>query len=403
MSLKLLPYQKIGAEFLASRKRAALFDEMGCGKTSQALAACELVKASRVLVICQASLRLNILNECEMWETSFTPEVVSFHHLQKEANARKLAATAWDVCIVDESQNFKNWAAKQTRNFIKIVAKSCRRIWLLTGTPAVQSAADYHPQLSILLPGKLGKFGDWKERYCNLHEVGYGRYARQVWSGFKRPHEINEIVSKVSLRRTLAEVNKELPEVIYQDLSLDIDYDIPELEEDELDELIEEEDRPPESITPYLRELGILKAKEALDFLHGCPSPTVIWVMHTDTKDFLLEHLEGKVLPLSGKESAVKKQKAVDLLQAGKLDYLVANILAGGVGHTFTRSSTTVFIEFPWSAAQYMQAVARLRRHGQTRPVHVVNCKSESSLDNRLLKKISGKARGMSKCLAKKI
>ena len=54
--------------------------------------------------------------------------------------------------------------------------------------------------------------------------------------------------------------------------------------------------------------------------------------------------------------------------QAGKLDALLVQIQAGGMGITLTRSNLAVMAELPWTAAAAWQAIKRVHRIGQTRP-----------------------------------
>lgn len=61
-------YQKTGAQFCASRgMRALIGDEMGVGKTAQAIAAAEAVHAPRILVVCPASARYVWEREIQGW------------------------------------------------------------------------------------------------------------------------------------------------------------------------------------------------------------------------------------------------------------------------------------------------------------------------------------------------
>lgn len=64
MPLDLFPYQEEGARFLAPRDRAALFDEMGVGKTAQAIRALDLADARRIVIVCPAAVR-------EVWAGEF--------------------------------------------------------------------------------------------------------------------------------------------------------------------------------------------------------------------------------------------------------------------------------------------------------------------------------------------
>ncbi|MBF0246068.1 MAG: hypothetical protein HQL31_12495, partial [Planctomycetes bacterium] len=61
-------YQKEGAQFCASRgMRALIGDEMGVGKTAQAIAAAEAVDAPRILIVCPANARYVWEREIKEW------------------------------------------------------------------------------------------------------------------------------------------------------------------------------------------------------------------------------------------------------------------------------------------------------------------------------------------------
>jgi SNF2 family DNA or RNA helicase len=56
--------------------------------------------------------------------------------------------------------------------------------------------------------------------------------------------------------------------------------------------------------------------------------------------------------------------------QAGETAVLVAQIQSGGIGIDLTRARYGVFFSLGHSLAEYLQAVARLHRPGQTRTTH---------------------------------
>ena len=57
MAFELYPYQKEGVKFLASKDAAILGDDMGVGKTVQAIYAAKSLAARRVLVVCPLAVR----------------------------------------------------------------------------------------------------------------------------------------------------------------------------------------------------------------------------------------------------------------------------------------------------------------------------------------------------------
>lgn len=64
---KIKPYQLEGAKFLATSKRAILGDTMGLGKTVTAIAAMDLAKSKRVLIIAPADITSNFDDEVRTW------------------------------------------------------------------------------------------------------------------------------------------------------------------------------------------------------------------------------------------------------------------------------------------------------------------------------------------------
>jgi SNF2 family DNA or RNA helicase len=62
--LQIFDYQKTGANFLARRQRAGLFDQMRVGKSAQAVRAADLLMLKRIIVICPAAVR-------EVWRGEF--------------------------------------------------------------------------------------------------------------------------------------------------------------------------------------------------------------------------------------------------------------------------------------------------------------------------------------------
>ena len=79
MDAKLLPFQKEGVAF--GRKvegRVLIADEMGCGKSAQAIRLClDYADEAPVLIVCPASLRYTWAHEIEKWLPTLAPSEVS--------------------------------------------------------------------------------------------------------------------------------------------------------------------------------------------------------------------------------------------------------------------------------------------------------------------------------------
>jgi SWI/SNF-related matrix-associated actin-dependent regulator 1 of chromatin subfamily A len=215
--IKLFPYQTIGAEFLASRKVACLFDEMGVGKSAQAITACDLVGAKKVLVICRAVARINWQREFDKFSKG-KPEltITSYEGLRKILDQTTLV---FDVAIVDEAHYAKEPGAARTQSVLGKTGavRRAKRTWLLTGSPTPNHAGELWTALYTFGRTRLS-YDQFLERYCTSRVTSYGR---QITGSAVEPDRIAELrgmLEPIALRRTKEDVNLELPPIFYSDL-----------------------------------------------------------------------------------------------------------------------------------------------------------------------------------------
>ncbi|MDK7160711.1 C-terminal helicase domain-containing protein, partial [Pauljensenia sp. UMB3104] len=72
-----------------------------------------------------------------------------------------------------------------------------------------------------------------------------------------------------------------------------------------------------------------------------------------------------------GATSKAERDETVRAFQAGKVDVLIAQITAAGVGLTLTRAQDALFVETEWTPALVTQAEDRIHRITQTSPVAI--------------------------------
>lgn len=192
----LRPYQCIGVNWLwllyNLRLGGCLADDMGLGKTIQVLGLLLLIKhtipsKTPGLLIIPASLLGNWLAEIDrfapglkVWVAhsslasaeelkTITKEkllafdlVITTYGFVQRLNALK--ETKWDVLILDEAQQIKNPATKQTRS---VKALDCRVRLTLTGTPIENQLGDLWSLFDFICPGLLGSNRDFKKYVKN--------------------------------------------------------------------------------------------------------------------------------------------------------------------------------------------------------------------------------------------
>jgi hypothetical protein len=237
----LLPFQREGVRFgLARGGRCLIADEMGVGKTVQAiaLAACYRADGWPLLVVAPASLRLVWAEELEKWLPGLAPEdihVVFDKHSRPEAGgapealprvtitsytmlahlccaackrakawrerrepaapprpagrpaaaclspATCAASAGWRMIVADESHNLRTAAAgggdALHTEALRAAARRAARVVMLTGTPSLSKPYDLWTQVSILRPGLLAADrAAFAAAYCHRRLLPY-------WSG----------------------------------------------------------------------------------------------------------------------------------------------------------------------------------------------------------------------------
>lgn len=413
------PFQQAGISWLASRLTALLGDEMGLGKSVQAICASDRLKLGQILVVCPASLR-------EDWRAKFTewsffrrpihvlapdsevhlggPAYVLIVGYEGAISHRKaLRSLKWDLIILDEAQYLKNPTAKRTRGiyggycngFDQAIISSARRVWLLSGTPMQRDVRDLYPHLRALRPASIidpntnlpmtpSAFTD---RYCVLDPA----LGEKVIAN-RNVEELSGVLDGFMLRRTVEEVLPELPELRFVNLYIQPDEPAvllatsswPELQT-EMEQLLsaardgDVDWAMQQQISTIRRLTGLVKAPLAARLIRdeiqaGVLEQVVIFAHHRDVLQkikFLLNISEqnGGAGLLYGGQTDTERKDLVDRFQAGSLRILCVQLQAGGVGLTLTAAHQCLFVESSWNPTDNWQAAARLRRIGQRYPV----------------------------------
>lgn len=422
--LAYLPYQRVGIAFALGREHTLIADEMGLGKTMESLGVLNAdPSATKVLIVCPASLKLNWLRESERWLVeerrigvagkTFPDEadvvIINYDILAKWA---KKLRRAWDVLIVDECHYVKNKKAKRSKRLYAIEA---RRKLFLTGTPVLNRPAELWAAVSFLAPDEFPNFWAFAKRYCTPHKNRYG----WDFSGSANLGELHDrLCSTIMIRRTKADVLDDLPPKRRQ---------VIELASDHLAGLIRVEDeawheherrltklrritRAPrgrevseeelkhlrEGVNASFGELAKLRQVTALakvplvvahlrDVLEDVPK-VVVFAHHRAVVAELAEPFGDAAVTLTGADGIEDRQAAVDRFQTDETcRVFVGSITAAGLGLTLTAASHVLFAELTWVPAHLTQAEDRTHRIGQTDSVLVQHLVLQDSLDARMV------------------
>ena len=231
MDAKLLPFQKEGVEFGKKVEgRVLIADEMGCGKSAQAIRLClEYADEAPVLIVCPASLRYTWAHEIEKWLPTLAPSEVSIAkgRADREAVARKgvrfvivtyslftessqvasaVRQRKFRVVVVDESHSLRTRDSQRTKLLLPIM-KNASRLLLLSGTPALARPVELYAQVHALDEKEFGTYSAYTKRYCNARR---GRFGWDV-TGCSNAHELHSKLAKVMVRRLKRDVLSQLP------------------------------------------------------------------------------------------------------------------------------------------------------------------------------------------------
>lgn len=200
----LYPFQQAGTHFLIAAQQAILADEVGSGKTIQAIAAARAINALPVLVICPNSVKRSWEKEIEKWWPG-TPTyvvdgdkkkraktildcgdrpgfcIINYESVRlhsrlsgygsmalsaEEKRPKELNQVPWSLMIVDEAHRCSNPTSKQTRAIWKI-SETVPLRWAMTGTPLTNKPDSLWPLLHFINPDEWPSKTAFIQRYCD--------------------------------------------------------------------------------------------------------------------------------------------------------------------------------------------------------------------------------------------
>jgi len=124
-----------------------------------------------------------------------------------------------------------------------------------------------------------------------------------------------------------------------------------------------------------------------LDIVRGIPAgeQCVVFTAVAAAIDSVLAALKKADIPhacVRGSTSASQRREAFNKLYDGRARVFVLGIRSGAVGLNLTRANHLIFLEKQNSAATREQAIGRVQRIGQTRPVYVHTLHMPQTIDD---------------------
>jgi len=425
--LELYPFQKVGVAFAeASHGRCLIGDDMGVGKTIQALAYAALYPKERPLVIVSpANVKYNWKKEATKWlpnesvhvvdsgkATAFEPAdiiVINYDLMNKQQD--RLAQLSPAITVFDEIHYLKNSKAQRTAASIR-VGRLSQKVIGLSGTAISSRPAEFFNSLNLLSSSQFPSEWDFKQRYCDPWHNGFG----WDFKGASNTKELNERTRDMCIRRLKKEVLTELPDKVRQFIPIELSKSERKEYDDKQDEYYYTMDShyaheiplPKGFMLNMLSDLrhicGRMKVPRAVEWIGSRydltdGKPLVVFCHHKDVLSGIADQLSAlkqythiRHDRIDGSVSSKRRQEIVESFQSGGLDVLLCNTIAAKEGITLTAADTVLFIEREWVPTDEEQAEDRVYRMGQeSQSVHAVYLSVANSIDEHFDRVIEGK------------
>ena len=389
----LRPYQEEGVEFLTSNDSALLGDDMGLGKTVQVLVAMSQIQKKdgvfRALIVVPNALVSNWQKEFKIWigkKVSLTVvkgakedrdfyfkntkgfSICTYEQIRSSFGHGK-QVPKYDLVVFDEAHRLKNsnTTTHQAAKFIRADKK-----WFLTGTPIENKQEDLINIFNILKPGTL--------------QLGFNRF------------EIRDIFSEYFLRRLKKDHLKELPELIEQDIYIDmtsqqrIEYNAIEtsnagsLDSNNLFSLITKL-KIACNFSPDSNESGKLNyLNRILIEKHETNESVIIFSQYVKTLKKISENLNHEFLFYHGGMTKEEKDESINsFMEEDNSKFMLMSLKAGAVGLNLQKASVVVLFDRWWNPAIEKQAIARAYRMGNKNTVHALKFITPNSIEDRII------------------
>lgn len=292
-------------------------------------------------------------DEKERWQGN--PEAVD--------KITKLLALAGDIAATPSEKELAAKRANELKEKYNVqmaaLDKPCG-IVLLTGTPILNRAEEYFVPLNLVNPERFHSLDSFRHEW--LSQDDKGRWARV--KSYK-VEEFKRLVGTYVLRREKEDVYIDLPELnrIYTIVEPNKELYAKQYNKilDKLEVTLAEKASPTfwdvrENLMELRRLCGMMKLTWAGEYLEACALESsakyAIGIHHETVRDVLYTMLGGDLncYKLSGLDSAESKDRIMRSWESSTRQFLIINMLAGGVGMDFHYCDNVLVLERQWNA-----------------------------------------------------
>ncbi len=421
------------------RGRALLSDEVGLGKTIEALIIfSEYIKRGMVksaLILTPTPLVSQWKEEMKskfdldipstddadfkkkgaaFWDAPFI--LASINQAKSKKNFEKVTSREYDLLIVDEAHHLKN---RTTLNWKLVNAIQKRFILLLTATPVENNLMELYNLITLLKPGQLQTATAFREKFMTKGDPTDPRNRALL----------KELLQEVMIRNTRALAGINIPPRYAQTIRIDASkgelafYErleslimalnnthkgrgrlitknllaqagsSPKAVEGALINMLEKKSYTDDHEKELLAlkkmcktTLDTPKNKALLKLIQSSREKIIVFVKYRGTLDHLGEFLERNDISLArfhGQMNNQKKDQEIEAFQKDKQVLVTTEI--GGEGRNLQFCCRMVNYDLPWNPMKIEQRIGRIHRIGQEKDVQIFNFCGAGSIEEYIL------------------
>jgi hypothetical protein len=378
-------YQEEGATRLAAVDRMILGDPIGLGKTRTVLRAAQLAGLDYVVVLCPAIVREHWHREAAIVAPKLRLTVVSYAKVALQS-AVSLGLQAPEALVLDEFHYLKHRESKRTQLVLgpgglveQMLSTATGRVWCVSGTPMPRNPSELFPVLWAMWREDLrtrfhiNGWWDWVRRYCAWKPTQHGI---KVYGARNVPELKLLLLGKMIRRRSPASLPRmrlgvltlaagdlgALPALDPATAALLASGQLPVLDD---------------NLARHRHAVGDLKAPLVAQILRDeleddkekrvvfCYHRSVLDTLERELKPFGVARIDGST-PDSTRQRVIKEFR----------EYPNVRVFLGQIGACGTgmdglqyAAHECIIAEPSWNSDENVQAIGRLSRLGQTRPV----------------------------------
>ncbi len=421
------------------RGRALLSDEVGLGKTIEALIVfSEYVKRGMIktgLILTPTPLVSQWKEEMkskfgldipstddpdfkkkgdDFWNAPFV--LASINQAKSKKNFDRVTAREYDMLIVDEAHHLKN---RTTLNWKLVNTIKKRFILLLTATPVENNLMELYNLITLLKPGQLETATAFREKFMTKGDPTDPRNRALL----------KELLQEVMIRNTRALAGINIPPRFARTIRIE-----PSKREREFYEKLEtlvmgldsttggrgrlvskgllaqagSSPRAVEEAVSRMLEkkayfadhgqalkalkescqsgLDTPKNKALLKLVRSSGEKIIVFVKYTGTLDHIGEFLEQNHIPFAlfhGRMDNQRKDREIESFRGEKQVLVTTEI--GGEGRNLQFCCRMVNYDLPWNPMKIEQRIGRIHRIGQEKEVQIFNFCAAGSIEDYIL------------------